>query len=199
MSIPKNVTNYLEKKAAKYEPIVHKKVYTAYDAAQTLKKDLKEIAKSLLIKADKAYILVIVPASMRIDLKKLKKAVGAKKVEIPKENVMVKVFKIKPGAITAFGGLHKVETVVDKSFLKTKEAIFAAGSFTDSIRMKVKDFIEMEEAKLASFAKAGGYKLQVKPKKVVKKSNKKKTAKKKPIKTRKKPAAKKRAGVKRNK
>ncbi|RJR32010.1 hypothetical protein C4569_00625 [Candidatus Parcubacteria bacterium] len=165
MPISKNLKSYLEKKAAQYEPIVHKKVYTAYDAAQTLKKDLKEIAKSLLIKADKAYILVIVPASMKLDLQKLRKAVGAKKVEIPKEQVMVKVFKVKPGAMTAFGGLHKVETIVDRSLLKTKDAIFSAGSFTDSVRMKVKDFIQTEEAKLASFAKAGGYKLQVKPKK----------------------------------
>jgi len=185
MAIPKKVTSYLEKKAAKYEPVVHKKVYTAYDVAQTLKKDLKEIAKSLVIKADKAYILVIVPASMRIDLGKLKKSIGAKKVSIPKENVMVKVFKVKPGAITAFGGLHKVETVVDKSFLKSREAFFAAGSFTDSVRMKVKDFIAMEEAKLESFAKAGGYKLQVKPKKTDKKSKRKKR-----------PAAKKQAGRK---
>jgi len=177
MAIPKKVTTYLEKKAVKYEPIVHKKVYTAYDAAQTLKKDLNDIAKSLVIKADKAYILVIVPASMRIDLGKLKKSIGAKKVSIPKENVMVKVFKVKPGTVTAFGGLHKVETVVDKSFLKTKEAIFAAGSFTDSVRMKVKDFIEMEEAKLESFAKAGGYKLQAKPKKVTKKKVAKKSVK----------------------
>ncbi|MBU1164839.1 YbaK/EbsC family protein [Patescibacteria group bacterium] len=202
MAIPNKVTTYLEKKSAKYEPIVHRKVYTAYDAAQTLKKDLKDIAKSLVIKADKAYILVIVPASMRIDLGKLKKSIGAKKVSIPKENVMVKVFKVKPGAVTAFGGLHKVETIVDKSFLKTKDAIFSAGSFTDSVRMKVKDFIEMEEAKLESFAKAGGYKLQTKPKsskggsasggKVVKIKITKKSIKKKPAKkiTKKKPVKK---------
>jgi len=176
MSIPKNVKKYLDKKMARYEPLAHKTVYTAYDAAQTLRKELKEIAKNLLIAADKAYIIAVVPAHMRLDLGKLKQALKVKKVSIPNEKVMLKVFKVKPGTMTAFGGLHQVEVWVDKSLLKTKDVILSAGSFTDSVRMKAKDFIELEQAKLANFAKAGGYKLQ-KPK-TKKKVAKKKVAKK---------------------
>lgn len=179
MSIPKKTKDYLDKKMAHYEPLVHKTVYTAYDAAQTLRKELKEIAKSLLIATDKAYVIAVVPAHMRLDLGKLKKALKAKKVSIPKEQVMIKVFKVKPGSMTAFGGLHKVEVWADKSLLKVKDIILSAGSFTDSVRMKTKDFIELEQAKLASFSKVGGYKLQAKPKN---KPAKKKTANKKPAK-----------------
>ena len=178
MAIPKKTKSYLDKKLAKYDEITHKTVYTAYDAASTLRRELKEIAKSLLIAADKAYVLVIIPAHMRLDMSKLKKALSAKKVSIPNEKVMVKVFKVKPGAMTAFGGLHKLEVVVDKSLVKTKDVIFSAGNFTDSIRMKVKDFIAMEEAKLASIAKIGGYKKPpMKKKKPANKKSAKKTKK----------------------
>src|SRR3990167_10392694 len=121
MALPKHVKIYLDKKKAKYDTLAHKTVYTAYDAAQTLRRELNEIAKSLLIATDKAYIIAVVPAHMRIDLGKLKKALKAKKVSIPNEKIMVKIFKVKPGAMTAFGGLHKVEVVVDKSLLKTKD------------------------------------------------------------------------------
>ncbi|MFA6215002.1 MAG: YbaK/EbsC family protein [Patescibacteria group bacterium] len=178
MPIPKHIKTYLDKNLAKYDAITHKTVYTAYDAAQTLQKELKEIAKNLLVATDKAYIIAVVPAHMRIDLAKLKQALKVKKVSIPDEKMMLKVFKVKPGTMTAFGGLHKVEVWVDKSLLKTKDVILTAGSFTDSIRMKAKDFIELEQAKLANFAKTGGYKLQVRSKKKVKKSGKKKVAKK---------------------
>lgn len=178
MALPVKTKQYLDKKMAKYEAISHKTVYTAYDAAQTLRRELKEIAKSLLIAADKAYIIAVVPAHMRLDLGKLKKALKAKKIAIPKEQVMVKVFKVKPGAMTAFGGLHKVEVWVDHSLLKTKEVIVAAGNFTDSVRMKAKDFIDLEQAKLAHFAKAGGYQLQRQTKKKSK-PKKKRVAKKK--------------------
>lgn len=172
MSIPKKVESYLKKANKKFEQISHKTVYTGYDLAQTLKEELKNIGKTLVIKADKAYHLVIVPASARVNLKKLKKALGAKKVSIPDEKVMVKEFKVKPGAISAFGKFHKVKTIVDKSILKAKNVVLQTGSFTDSVRMKAKDFIQMEEAKLADIAEKAGYKLSTlgkKVKKVIKK------------------------------
>lgn len=175
MPIPKTTKKYLDKKMAKYDELAHKTVYTAYDLAQTLRKELNQIAKSLLVAADKAYIIAVVPAHMRLDLGKLKKALKAKKVKIPDEKVMVKVFKVKPGAMTAFGGLHNVEVWVDKGLLKTKDVILGAGSFTDSVRMKAKDFIKMEQAKLADFAQKAGYVLQAKAK--VKKSKKQKSKK----------------------
>lgn len=178
MAIPAKTKAYLDKRLAKYDEISHRTVYTAYDAAQTLRRELKEIAKSLLIATDKAYVIAVVPANMRLDLKKLKAALQVKKVSIPHEKMMVKIFKVKPGAMTAFGGLHKVEVVVDKSLLKTKDIIFSAGNFTDSVRMRAKDFIEMEQAKLASFSQSAGYK-PVKQKKVVKKKSAKKSSRKK--------------------
>lgn len=181
MAIPKTVENYLQGSGADFEEIVHKTVYTAYDAAQTLKKELKEVAKNLLVQADKTFALVIVPADKKIDLNKLKKALGVKKVSIPKENVMLRVFKIKPGVITSFGKLHKVETLVDKAMLKTKKVVFSTGSATNSVLMKVKDFVQLEEAKLADIAMKGGYKIS-KPMKKQMKKVKSKVTKKKPAK-----------------
>ena len=178
MAIPKTTKNYLDKKMVKYEELAHKTVYTAYDLAQTLRQELNQIAKSLLIATDKAYVIAVVPAHMRIDLDKLKKALKAKKVTIPKEQVMIKIFKVKPGAMTAFGGLHQVEVWVDKSLLKAKDIILGAGSFTDSVRMKAKDFIKMEQAKLADFSRKAGYQLQIKKKKPAKTKPAKKAVKK---------------------
>ena len=189
MPIPKKVKSYLDKKGIDYEEIAHKTVYTAYDAAQTLKKELKEIAKNLLIQADNTYALVIVPADKKLDLNKIKKALGAKNVSIPKEKVMLRVLKIKPGAISSFGKLHKLETLIDRAMLNTKKAIFSTGSLTDSVFLKVKDFVQIEEAKLADIAMGGGYKIPKATEKQMSKVKKKVTTKKKP--TKKKAAARK--------
>lgn len=159
MSVPKKVKAYLDKQGIDYEEIAHKTVFTAYDAAQTLKKELKEIAKNLLIKADGTYALVVVPADKKLDLNKIKKALGAKKISIPTEKVMLKVLKIKPGAISSFAKLHKLEILVDKAMIGTKKAVFSTGSMTDSVLMKVKDYVQMEEASLADIAMKGGYKI----------------------------------------
>jgi len=157
MAIPVNVKKYLDKHGVDYEELAHKTVYTAYDAANTLKKSLKEIAKTILIEADKTHVLVVLPADKKIDMAKLKKALGVKSVKIPDEKVMIKVLKVKPGALSSFGKLHNLEVLVDKAMLGTKQAVLSAGSFTDSVLMKVQDLIRIEEAQLADIAMKGGY------------------------------------------
>src|SRR3990167_6314642 len=122
MPIPAKVINYLKTLKIKAKPIVHKTVYTAYDAAATMKAKLNEIPKVLHVVADKKrHIIVVVPASYQVDFQKLKKALGAKKVELANEKMMRKVFKMKKGALTAFGGLYKnAEVLVDRAFARAK-------------------------------------------------------------------------------
>lgn len=169
MALPSNVKKYLDKHGVDYEALAHKTVYTAYDAAQTLQKQLKEIAKTILVEADKTHVLVILPADKKINMDKLKKALGAKSLRIPDEKVMIKVMKIQPGTLSSFGKLHNMETVIDKAMLGTKKAVISTGSFTDSVFMKVKDLVRMEEARLADIAMSGGYKVPKKMRKDMKK------------------------------
>jgi len=159
MPVPKQIINYLDKRGAKYAIVTHKKVYTAYDAAQTLRRKLDEIAKNLLVKTNKGFVLVLLPASKRLDLKKLKKLMnakgkGIKKIEIPKEGVMVRIFKIKPGALGAFGSVHELEVYMDKNLQKVKKAIFPTGSFTDSVEMAMKEFEKLEKPIVGMFSEA---------------------------------------------
>ena len=182
MSIAKPIEKYLKNAKIKYQIIPHKTVFTVYDLAQTLKVKLDQVVKTLLVKVDQKYVLVVMPAHYRMDFGKLKKLLKAKKVDIAKEKDMQTKFKTKPGAMTAFGPLHKLEVVADKSLNKTKEALFSAGSFTDSVRLKVKDYFSMVEPKVADIGKKFPIKLQIvkkaKPKKIHRKGRGKPKAKK---------------------
>ena len=156
--ISKKITNYLAALKIKAKPIVHKTVYTAYDAAQTLKMKLGEIMKSLMIKVDRDYYLVSVPADKNVDFKLLAKAIKmmggtAKKISIPSEKELTKVFKLKPGALTGFGSMHKVKSVIDKDLKKVKQAIVSGGSVTQSLKMKINDYINMEKPMVAPIGK----------------------------------------------
>lgn len=154
MPIPAKVKNYLDKAKIKSETVEHKTVFTVYDLAQTLKIKMNEIVKTLLIKADTEYKLVLLPAHRRLNLDAVKKLLGVKKVTIAKESDMVKEMKVKPGALTPFGKLHKLGVVVDKGLLKTEKALFGAGSFTESLRMKVKDYLKVEQPTVGSISEA---------------------------------------------
>ncbi len=180
--ISKKVLNYLEKSGIDHEILEHKTVYTAIDAALTMRKKLEEIAKSLLVKADKDYYLVLLPADHNLDLDKLKKIISKaqqkdiKILKIPGEKIIENSLKVKAGAISAFGNLHKVPVIVESKLDKLKKAVFSTGSSNHSLELTVKDFIKLEKAVLGSFSKKKKVKVLKKKKKVVKK---KKSSKKK--------------------
>jgi len=165
MSIPAKIKNYLTKNKLKFEILKHKTVFTAYDLAQTTKTKLSEIGKTLFIKADKAYYLVILPANRRLNIPKLKKLLKAKKISIARENEMKTKLKIKPGAITPFGSLYKIGVVLDKSLSRVSHGLFGAGSFTESLRLKIKDYLKMEKPVTGDVGESTDLKLQVKAKK----------------------------------
>jgi Ala-tRNA(Pro) deacylase len=181
--IPAKVKNYLEKAGIKHEILEHKTVYTAIDAAKTMKKDLRQIAKSLLVKADKDYYLILLPADYNLDEKKLKKAIEKgsdkeiKTIKIPGEKMMEKALNLKAGALTAFGNLHKVNVIVDKKLEEAKKAIFSSGSLNHSVEIAVKDFVKMENAVLDSFGIKKKIKIEKKPSKVKVKAKAKTKAK----------------------
>jgi len=164
MTLPTKTTRYLDSHKVKYETVPHKTVFTAYDLAQTLKVPLEEIAKTLLVKADTAYHLVLLRASDRLDIVKLKKVLKAKKLSIANEKDMVRELKVKPGAITPFAGMHKLAIVIDKALIKTKRALFGSGSFEHSIRMRTNDFVKMESPAVGAFGTSAKLKLQTKTK-----------------------------------
>lgn len=174
MAVAKPLLKYLDKAEIKYEIVPHKKVYTAYDLAQTLGEKLDGIAKTLLVKVElpsvkgkgKHYILVI-PASYRANFQKIKKQLKAKKVEMAMEKTLKKL-RLNPGAITPFGGYHKLEVLMDKALLKSQKVLASAGAHTEALRVKVKDLSAVENMTLGQF----GDKAKIKLQKVMKKAKK---------------------------
>lgn len=152
--ISKKLLKKLDEAKIKYEVVSHRVVFTAFDLAQTLGADVKEITKALVVKADRDYIIVLLPANAQLDTQKIKKKTGAKKIKIASEKDMVKKLKVKPGAAHPFGSIFKLPVYIDNKVAKLKTAYFQPGSFTDSIKMKVKDFIKLEEPTKGAFSKA---------------------------------------------
>src|SRR3989338_8510958 len=152
--LPAKIKNFLLKNKIKHDILKHKTVFTAYDLANTLKKKLNEVAKTLVIRVDKGHVLVVLPASRQVDFKALKKILKAKKIDIDRENVMVKLFKVKAGALYAIHGrLNKIPVYVDKSLTKAKKIVAQAGSFEESLHLTAKEFIRAVGGQLASFGK----------------------------------------------
>jgi Ala-tRNA(Pro) deacylase len=168
MAIPKKVINFLDKACVKYEIIEHRVVYTATDKAATLRIDEKIIGKTLIVKSDKDYAFVVIPANKNLDKIKLKKIINIerkkpafalrglrrseakqkpiKNIDFVKEQWMKKNLKaIKIGAIPCFGSLWGFPTFVDRGLLKNSKIIVNSGDYNFSIKISPANFQKLEQ------------------------------------------------------
>ena len=194
MAIPKRVIAHAKKTKLAFEEVPHRKVFTAYDLAQTLGEKLENIAKTLLVKVElpkvekrgPKYYVVAVPASYRVNLKAVQKYLKALKTELATELHMKKL-GMTPGAGTPLVSMYKdVGLLIDHQLANTKKALIGAESFTDSLRVKMRDLIRTEGAQVAKIGEKTKIKLQKDVKRTVKKMKKAGKKMKKVIKKRKK-------------
>lgn len=163
MATNKKLINLLNKNKAKYKIIKHRKVYTAYDAAQTQKISPKMVGKTLLIKGDGKFAIVVIPAHRKLNLLKLKKVMNSyiekvgekkiKKLSIANEAQIKKYFTKSVGALPPFGSLYKRPTFCDRLLLKNKKINLNAGSFTESLEMTSAQYKKIEKPILGSFSR----------------------------------------------
>jgi Ala-tRNA(Pro) deacylase len=141
MKILKRLKNYLDKNKVKYIIISHSPAYTAQDIAHSIHHTGKEIAKTVIVKNDNGYAMVVLPASNIINTNLLKIAMRSHKFELATENELEELFPDCPvGAIPPFGNLYNLNVFVSKHLSQKKEIIFNAGSRTDVLKMKYKDY-----------------------------------------------------------
>lgn len=186
--IPEKLLKQIEAAAINYSIIAHRTVFTAYDAAATLKRKLDDIAKALIVVSGNFPVIVVMPAHARLDEKKITKILqdsfGVKgKAKIPNEKTAQTIIKDAKRPVSAFGSLYKLPVIMDKGLSARHLVVFPASSFNSSIEMLVKDFIKLEKVVVASFGQANKVKMKIqKPVKKAKPSSAKASAGKKVIK-----------------
>lgn len=148
------VTKLLDQAKIKYKTLEHKVVFTAHDVGATTKKKLGEIAKVVLVKADKDFVLIVLPAGKYVDFNGIKKALKAKKVSMASEKDITKYLKTKVGLLHPFGSEYNLQTLLDKSLARAKKMVASAGTYTDSVEIAVKDFEKLVRPVKGVFSKS---------------------------------------------
>jgi Ala-tRNA(Pro) deacylase len=141
MSIAKRVKEFLEESKIPYTHCTHRLAYTAQEVAAAQHVPGREMAKTIVLTADGRYLLVVLPAIMKIDMKALRDELPFKHVELASEKEFASLFPDSEiGAMVPFGNLYNLPVYVDKTLSADEEIVFNAGTHVDTIRMKYKDF-----------------------------------------------------------
>ncbi len=147
------VPQYLADQCVAFETVVHPPSFTAQKLAKHLHVSGLSVAKSVLLASETAYYLAVLPAAMRVDLSAVSEHLGVP-VRLAGEHEVVRLFSdCEWGAVTPFGHLYGLTTLLDASIGSESTMVFEAGRHVEAIRMTCRDFERLERPRRFRFAR----------------------------------------------
>ncbi|MCJ7544438.1 MAG: YbaK/EbsC family protein [Phycisphaerae bacterium] len=144
------IQDYLKQQQARFELHDHPPAYTAQEVAAEEHVSGNQLAKVVVVKADKEFAMCVLAASYKLDMEKVAAALDARKVRLADESELAKLFPdIEVGATPPFGDLYGLSTVVDGHLAEEEEITFQAGSHRQAIRMKYADYAALAKPSVA--------------------------------------------------
>ena len=155
MAVSARLKVFLTKSKIKYKSAKHPLAYTAQEIAASQHVSGKELAKCVVVNTERGCILAVLPAVQLVDLAKLKKLLKAKKLTLATEAQIKHAFPdVEVGAMSPFGNLYTVPVIVEKSLATYEDLVCNAGSHTDTVRLRYRDFEKAVKPRVALFGLA---------------------------------------------
>ena len=144
------VTDLLDKRGGPFELIPHDQAYTSIAEATALGISADEVLKALVLDTASGNAIAVVPGSRRLDMRTVEEAVGAKHVRLATEGEIEKNFPgYELGALPPIGSLFGAQTFVDPEVLQHDTVVIAAGSQTESVKLRTEDLFRDEPVTIA--------------------------------------------------
>jgi Ala-tRNA(Pro) deacylase len=150
-----NVAKFLEAGKYQFERVPHRATYSAQHLAHELHVPGREVAKTVLLRADGGYkhVVAVLPANKTIDFKKASKLLGGSKLELATEfDIAAHCPDCDFGVLLPFGSRYGMKTIVDSSLADDEDIWFEGNTHDEAIRMKFAEFRRLEQPLVAPFA-----------------------------------------------
>jgi Ala-tRNA(Pro) deacylase len=152
MDAVEKIKNLLENEQISYQLLEHNTAYTALEVAEAQHLQGRQMAKAVIVEADRKFVMCVLSAIYKIDLEKLKRTTNSKEIHLANEEQISKLFPgYEIGAMPPFGQLAGLKVYVDKSLEENDSIAFNAGTHTDVIRIRFKDFVRLVNPTFADF------------------------------------------------
>lgn len=156
MAMPMTVENYLNDHQVRYEVCPHPHTATTMHSAAAADVPAHQLAKAVLLQDGAGYLMAILPGDYHVRFSWLREVLG-RNVGLATERELGDLFAdCEVGAVPPLGDAYGIETIMDDSLVDSSEIYFEAGDHEDLIRMRSRDFLDLQaNAMQAPFAAPG--------------------------------------------
>ncbi len=147
--ITQTIVDLLKSNGLWFETFEHEAVTTSEEAAKARPNyTLHQGAKAIVVKGEKknkeeVFLMLIVPADLRLDSKKVKSAVDLRSFRFATEEEISDITQgIRRGGVPPFGNLFPkpIAVHIDPKMFENERIIFNAGDRCFSVAMKSEDY-----------------------------------------------------------
>ena len=145
MTIANKLESYLLQQETSYQLTAHEHSDFSMDTAEKAHVPGDALAKGILVKEEKSYLLVVLPSDYHIELKTLRTLLR-QEVELASESEVGTLFNdCDPGAVPPIGAAYGIKTIWDPntSLGQLNDIYFEAGDHDHLIHVSGEQFHEL--------------------------------------------------------
>jgi Ala-tRNA(Pro) deacylase len=144
----KILREFLDNQKVKYVSLTHSPAFTSQEIAAAAHISGKQLAKTVVVKVDGHFAMVVVPANDQVNFAKLKESVG-KTADLASESEFKDKFPgCEVGAMPPFGNLYDMPVFVSHQLSQQDHILFNAGSHSELMQMAYHDFERLVKPKV---------------------------------------------------
>ncbi|GAA3918173.1 YbaK/EbsC family protein [Litoribacillus peritrichatus] len=143
MSIAHNLATYLDDQAIHYSTIHHPESSCSADSARSANIPLHQMIKAILLKQGNNYLVALIPADHRLDLRKINQN-RQNHWSKANQNDLNKVFQdCQPGAIPGVPSAYHLSALWDSTIAKNEHVYMESGNHEELISMSKRQFLSL--------------------------------------------------------
>lgn len=152
MKCRERLEQYLHDNGVAYHLYHHAPAYTAQAVAEREHVPNQMVTKVVIAVADGELVMLVVPASRRVDLIKVRELLNASEVRLATEVELAEAFPdCEIGAIPPFGNLYQMPVYVDETLTADPIIFIQPGEHTTALSLSYSDFARLAQPTIASF------------------------------------------------
>jgi len=133
---------YLDHHHVRYIVTSHSPSFTAQETAMAAHIHGDNFAKAVMINIDHELAMLVMPATCRVDLPELARAMNARNVSLAHESQLQQLFPdCDIGAMPPLGNLYGIKTYLCNAFDTKSQIAFNAGSHFETMHMRFADYL----------------------------------------------------------
>lgn len=147
----KKLKEFLDSHQVKYVSMSHSPAFTAQEIAAAAHISGKQLAKTVIVKIDDHFAMVVIPANDHVNFAKLKEIAGSS-VDLASESEFRDKFAgCEVGAMPPFGNLYDMPVFISSELSHQDNILFNAGSHSELIQLAFHDFERLVKPKVVAF------------------------------------------------